>query len=107
MKVWTFNGYYFYMQSYFSCCYGTKKTYKNKFHFFRNLDLEELIAADANVPNTCYDLIANIVHEGDPNEGKGSYRVHIFHQVIEIIELLCGLSDSFSLFNPFCLCFIS
>ena len=47
----------------------------------RNIDLEELIAADAEVPNTCYDLIANLVHDGDPNEGKGSYRVHILHQV--------------------------
>uniref|UniRef100_H2Z994 ubiquitinyl hydrolase 1 n=1 Tax=Ciona savignyi TaxID=51511 RepID=H2Z994_CIOSA len=45
-----------------------------------NIDLEELIAVDADVPNTCYDLVANIVHDGDPNEGKGSYRVHILHQ---------------------------
>uniref|UniRef100_H2Y010 ubiquitinyl hydrolase 1 n=1 Tax=Ciona intestinalis TaxID=7719 RepID=H2Y010_CIOIN len=45
-----------------------------------NIDLEELVAADADVPHTCYDLMANIVHDGDPNEGKGSYRVHILHQ---------------------------
>nr|CAB3267559.1 U4/U6.U5 tri-snRNP-associated protein 2 [Phallusia mammillata] len=45
----------------------------------KNIDLEELIAADANVPNTCYDLVANIVHDGDPNEGKGSYRAHVLH----------------------------
>ena len=61
-------------------------------HFFilinRNIDLEELIAADAEVPNTCYDLIANIVHDGDPNEGKGSYRVHILHQVRNIQNML-------------------
>ncbi|XP_076807071.1 ubiquitin carboxyl-terminal hydrolase 39-like isoform X2 [Clavelina lepadiformis] len=46
----------------------------------KNIDLEELVAADAKCPNTCYDLMANIVHDGEPNEGKGSYRVHILHQ---------------------------
>lgn len=27
-----------------------------------------------------YSLIANIVHDGDPEAGKGTYRVHILHQ---------------------------
>lgn len=46
----------------------------------KNIDLAEFVAADANVKDTCYDLVANIVHDGDPNIGKGTYRVYILHK---------------------------
>lgn len=46
----------------------------------KNIDLAEFVAVDANVKDTCYDLVANIVHDGDPNAGKGTYRVHILHK---------------------------
>ena len=32
-------------------------------------------------PFTTYDLIANIVHEGEPGEGKGTYKAHVLHKV--------------------------
>lgn len=32
----------------------------------------------SNHPETKYNLIANIVHDGDPN--NGTYRVHILHK---------------------------
>lgn len=32
----------------------------------------------ARHPYTVYDLVANIVHEGEP--GKGTYKVHILHR---------------------------
>lgn len=34
--------------------------------------------AQASNPNTVYDLIANIVHDGEPN--KGTYRVQTLHK---------------------------
>lgn len=46
----------------------------------KNIDMAEFTAADANIKDTCYDLIANIIHEGDPNAGKGTYRVHVLNQ---------------------------
>ncbi|XP_039270851.2 ubiquitin carboxyl-terminal hydrolase 39-like [Styela clava] len=46
----------------------------------KNIDLAEFVAADADIKDTCYDLVANIVHDGDPNIGKGTYRVYILHQ---------------------------
>ena len=64
----------------FGACFGVAN-----YCICRSIDLEELIAADAQVPNTCYDLIANIVYDGDPNKGKGSYRVHILHQVCSVV----------------------
>ena len=31
--------------------------------------------------DTIYDLLANIVHDGEPASGKGTYRVHVLHKV--------------------------
>ena len=46
----------------------------------KNVDLRELLSEQNYQlnPNTVYDLVANIVHDGDPN--KGTYRVHILHK---------------------------
>lgn len=46
----------------------------------KNIDLAEFVSADSDIKDTCYDLVANIVHDGDPNIGKGTYRVYILHQ---------------------------
>jgi U4/U6.U5 tri-snRNP-associated protein 2 len=55
--------------------------------------------------NTTYDLIANIVHDGEP--GKGTYRAHILHKgtgtwyelqdlhVAPIIPQLITLSEAY------------
>jgi len=68
-----------------------KRFTKNLFYIEKNptivnfpvktIDLADYLTPDCQEEDTCYDLVANIVHDGDPNEGKGSYRVHILHQV--------------------------
>ena len=48
-----------------------------------NLNLAEYLSAEvaAKHPSARYNLIANIVHEGDPKPGAGTYRVHVEHRV--------------------------
>jgi U4/U6.U5 tri-snRNP-associated protein 2 len=58
-----------------------------------------------NNPNTVYDLIANLVHDGDPN--KGTYRVHILNKtratwyemqdlhVIDVLPQMITLSEAY------------
>jgi hypothetical protein len=70
---------------------------------FRNVDLRELLpeyriepSALVESPSTTYDLISNVVHDGEPGIikssfffcleffiflGKGTYRVHVLHKV--------------------------
>jgi hypothetical protein len=71
-------------------------------YHFRNVDLRELLpeysvepSALIESPSTTYDLISNVVHDGEPGIiesecflfkicfflGKGTYRVHILHKV--------------------------
>ena len=52
---------------------------------FRGIDFGELLSPEvrAQHKHTAYDLIANIVHDGDPGSGKGSYRSHILHKVMK------------------------
>ena len=71
--------------------------------------MKELLNEEAQKtnPNTVYDLVANIVHDGQPN--KGTYRVHILHKgtgswyemqdlhVQETMPQLIGLSESYVL----------
>ncbi len=48
----------------------------------KNVDLSELLEPESRKDqNACYDLIANIVHEGAPESGKGTYRIHLLHKV--------------------------
>jgi U4/U6.U5 tri-snRNP-associated protein 2 len=48
----------------------------------RNVDLSELLSPEHRTANHCvYDLIANVVHEGEPEAGKGTYRCHVLHRV--------------------------
>lgn len=32
-------------------------------------------------PYTMYDLVANIVHDGQPGKGKGTYRIQVLYKV--------------------------
>ncbi|RNA21311.1 U4 tri-snRNP-associated 2 [Brachionus plicatilis] len=73
----------------------------------KNVDLKDLLSEEnkKNNPNTVYDLIANIVHDGDPN--KGTYRVHILHKgtgtwyemqdlhVIDVLPQMITLSEAY------------
>lgn len=49
----------------------------------KNVDLAELLEPESRAAGkkANYDLIANIVHDGDPASGKGTYRIHIHHKV--------------------------
>lgn len=46
----------------------------------RNVDFGDILTPEvkAKHPYTTYDLVANIVHDGEP--GQGTYRVHILHR---------------------------
>lgn len=50
------------------------------FSFLRNVDFGDILTPEVKAAhkNTSYDLIANIVHDGEPN--KGTYRVHVLKQ---------------------------
>ena len=50
---------------------------------FRNIDFGELLQPEMRAKHkyTTYDLMANIVHDGEPEAGKGTYRAHILHKV--------------------------
>ena len=59
---------------------------------YRGIDFGELLDPEqrAKHRSTTYDLIANIVHEGRPGAGQGSYKGHILHKVVlAIISALC------------------
>lgn len=45
----------------------------------RDIELQDYLVDPAG--SYTYNLIANIVHDGQHGAGKGSYRTHIFHQV--------------------------
>ena len=54
----------------------------------KNADLSELFPNRNEQVNDqqqnlkiVYDLVANIVHDGQPESGKGTYRIHILHKV--------------------------
>jgi len=73
----------------------------------KNIDLSDCLPPGSEQVDTCYDLIANVVHDGDPNAGKGSYRVHILHQgsnqwyemqdlhVVDILPQMITLSEAY------------
>ena len=65
----------------------------------RCIDFGELLAPDvrAKYKYTTYDLIANIVHDGEPGPGKGTYRVHVLHKV----GLLCAHIHNLLVFSFF------
>lgn len=62
---------------------------------------------DADKVGTHYDLLANICHEGKPEAGQGTYKVHVRHRgteqwyqiqdliVEEIMPQMIFLSESY------------
>lgn len=73
----------------------------------KNVDFSDVLSADARKesPENVYDLVANLVHEGEPD--KGTYRCHILHKgtqkwyelqdlhVTEILPQMITLSESY------------
>ncbi len=53
--------------------------------------MAEFLSSDPGVleahPNTVYDLIANICHDGQAGSGKETYRVHVRHKVTIVAAL--------------------
>jgi U4/U6.U5 tri-snRNP-associated protein 2 len=51
--------------------------------FHRNLDFRDYVEESHRKPGKSYryNLICNIVHEGQPGAGKGTYRAHVYHKV--------------------------
>lgn len=49
---------------------------------FRNVDFGDILTDEnrKNHKSTRCNLIANVVHDGEPVEGKGTYRVHILQR---------------------------
>ncbi|KAG8301510.1 U4/U6.U5 tri-snRNP-associated protein 2, partial [Homalodisca vitripennis] len=46
----------------------------------KNVDFGDILTPEVKKrhKNTIYDLVANIVHDGEPS--KGTYRVHVLHK---------------------------
>ncbi|XP_067138279.1 ubiquitin carboxyl-terminal hydrolase 39 [Centruroides vittatus] len=75
----------------------------------KNVDMTELLHPSVRNthPKCVYDLIANIVHDGEPGAGKGTYRIHILHRgsgkwyemqdlhVTEILPQMITLSEAY------------
>lgn len=81
----------------------------------RDVDMSDLLllqpddvdTSDKRHPKPVYDLISNIIHEGNPDAGKGTYRLHILHRgsgrwfemqdlhVTEILPQMIPLSESY------------
>jgi U4/U6.U5 tri-snRNP-associated protein 2 len=54
--------------------------------FFRNVDFGDILSPEikAKHKHTTYDLVANVVHDGDPK--KGTYRVHVLQKVFSPLD---------------------
>ncbi|CAH1794320.1 unnamed protein product [Owenia fusiformis] len=75
----------------------------------KNIDFGDLLSQEvkANHKHTCYDLVANIVHDGEPGPGKGAYKLHVMHKgsgkwyelqdlhVADILPQMITLSESY------------
>ena len=73
----------------------------------KNVDLSDCLEGYEEGMDATYNLVANVVHDGDPNAGKGSYRVHILHQgtkqwyemqdlhVVSILPQMITLSEAY------------
>ncbi|XP_060573460.1 ubiquitin carboxyl-terminal hydrolase 39-like [Ruditapes philippinarum] len=75
----------------------------------KNIDFGDLLSPEVRAihRNTTYDLMANIIHDGAPGPGKGTYRAHILHKgsgkwyelqdlhVADILPQMITLSESY------------
>lgn len=55
---------------------------------YRSIDFGDFLTPEVKAlhKSTVYDLVANVVHDGEPD--KGTYRVHLLHKVITISDIL-------------------
>lgn len=69
----------------FGVCLLNAKGYWLKYLTFRNVDFGELLSDEAKKRHkyTHYDMLSNIVHDGEPKSGV--YLAHVLHKVSEII----------------------
>ncbi|OWA53664.1 U4/U6.U5 tri-snRNP-associated protein 2 [Hypsibius exemplaris] len=75
----------------------------------KNFDFGELLTEPVRKRHKCtvYDLIANVIHDGEPGTGKGTYRVFVLHKgtskwfemqdlhVTEVLPQMITLSESY------------
>ncbi|KAI1280905.1 U4/U6.U5 tri-snRNP-associated protein 2 [Halotydeus destructor] len=75
----------------------------------KGVDFGELVSEECRKlsPKCIYDLIGNVVHEGEPDAGKGIYKMHTLHKgsskwfemqdlhVTEILPQMIPLSESY------------
>ncbi|XP_045213860.2 U4/U6.U5 tri-snRNP-associated protein 2-like [Mercenaria mercenaria] len=75
----------------------------------KNIDFGDLLSPEIRALHkfTTYDLMANIIHDGAPGPGKGTYRAHILHKgsgkwyelqdlhVADILPQMITLSESY------------
>lgn len=75
----------------------------------KNIDFGDLMTDEARSQHkfTTYNLMANVVHDGQPGSGKGTYRVHVLHKgtgkwyelqdlhVVDILPQMIPLSESY------------
>jgi len=75
----------------------------------KNIDFGDLLTEEHRTEHkyTTYNLVANIVHDGEPGSGKGSYRCHVMHKgqgkwyelqdlhVADILPQMITLSESY------------
>ncbi|XP_071105540.1 ubiquitin carboxyl-terminal hydrolase 39-like [Haliotis cracherodii] len=75
----------------------------------KNIDFGDMLSTEvrAQHKHTSYDLVANVVHDGEPGAGKGTYRGHILHKgsgkwyelqdlhVADILPQMITLSESY------------
>lgn len=59
----------------------------------RNIDFGDILTPEvkARHKQTIYNLVANIVHDGEP--GKGTYRVHLLHKVKMFLLVMCQFTQ--------------
>lgn len=59
---------------------GINQWYLNFFCFYRNIDFGDILTEENKQlhKHTKYNLVANIVHDGEPN--AGTYRCHILQK---------------------------
>ncbi|KAK2163189.1 hypothetical protein LSH36_84g08049 [Paralvinella palmiformis] len=75
----------------------------------KGIDFGELLSPEvrAKHPSTVYDLVANVIHDGEPGPGNGTYRIHVLHRgsgkwyelqdlhVADILPQMITLSESY------------
>ncbi len=72
------------------------KAVVNSIALNRNIDMSMYLDPSKLVfDKTCkYDLLANIVHDGLPGAGKGTYRMYFYHKVQSLAMLIIIITSN-------------